>query len=317
VTSPRIPDADFIRLFEEIGPKKLGDRLGISQRSVFKRRDTLQRKYKRKLVAPPQHMGTKARAIYVEYPGRLNVSVPDGVVLVASDCHYWPGEPSLMHRALVRFCRELKPKIVVLNGDVIDACSISRHPPIGWDRAPTVQEEIEAAQDRLHEIEAAAGRALKYWPLGNHDGRFETRLATVAPEFAKVVGVSLKDHFPAWVPCWSLFVNDDVVIKHRYAGGIHATYNNTLRSGRTIVTGHLHSAQVRPWSDYSGTRWGVDTGCLAEPYGPQFEYLEDNPRNWVSAFAVLTFRDGRLLWPELVTRWADDAVQFRGEVIKL
>lgn len=148
--------------------------------------------------------------------------------------------------------------------------------------------------------------------------RFETRLATQAPEFAKVHGVHLKDHFDLWRPAWSCWINDDVVVKHRYKGGIHATHNNTVTAGKHIVTGHLHSAKVTPWTDLNGTRYGVDTGCMADIYAPQFtDYLEDGPRNWRSAFALLTFRGGRLMQPELVLAWDENHVEFRGEVIKV
>jgi hypothetical protein len=72
---------------------------------------------------------------------------------------------------------------------------------------------------------------------------------------------------------------------------------------------------VTPFDDYNGTRFGVDTGTLAEPTGAQFEnYLELSPTNWRSGFAILTFHDGRLLWPELVHTWADGQVEFRGKI---
>jgi len=107
-----------------------------------------------------------------------------------------------------------------------------------------------------------------------------------------------------------------VVVKHRYKGGIHATHNNTVGSGKTIVTGHLHSLKVTPYSDYNGTRYGVDTGTLADTDGPQFvDYLEDSPTNWRSGFIVLTFKDGELLYPEIVQKFSDNHIQFRGQVI--
>ena len=57
---------------------------------------------------------------------------------------------------------------------------------------------------------------------------------------------------------------------------------------------------------------------LADTDGPQFvDYMEAGPSNWRSGFAVLTFRDGRLLWPELVARVDDEHIQFRGEVIEV
>lgn len=315
MVAPKLLDADFIRIFEEHGPAEMARRVGQGTRRIMDRRRNLEMKYKRQIASP-----TKSRSpqpAYQEHPGRIVLDVPDGVVLVGSDWHIWPGPASLMHRAFVELCKELKPKAVIANGDVVDLAAVSRHPPISWEKSPTVQEEIEAAQDRLAEIEKAAFKAEKFWTLGNHDARFETRLATVAPEFAKVAGVHLRDHFPNWHPCWSVEINSAIIVKHRQAGGVHATYNNSLKSGRTMVTGHLHSANVKPWTDYNGTRFGVDTGCMADTYGKQFEYMEDGYRNWVSGFGVLTFRKGVLLWPELVTKFDKDSVQFRGEIIRV
>lgn len=255
-------------------------------------------------------------------PHRIEFEIENGTVLIGSDAHYWPGIISTAHRAFVKACSEMpNVKAVIMNGDVFDGASVSRHPPIGWESSPSVVEEIEACKDRLGEIEAALskqpGKIQKIWTLGNHDARFETRLATVASEYAKVHGVHLKDHFPTWVTAWSVWINDGVVIKHRYKGGIHATHNNTIGAGKTIVTGHLHSLKVTPFTDYNGDRWGVDTGTLAQVGGPQFlDYMEDGPANWRSGFAVLTFVDGRLLWPELV-HVIDEAaglVSFRGKV---
>lgn len=148
------------------------------------------------------------------------------------------------------------------------------------------------------------------------NSRYETRLATVAPEYARVNGVHLRDSFPDWQPCWLVVINDSVVIKHRFRGGIHATHNNVLWSGKSIFTGHLHSLKVTPLSDYNGTRWGGDCGTLADPYGPQFaDYTELNPVNWRSGFIVLTFVNGRLMWPEIVHVISDGQVEFRGEII--
>ena len=167
-------------------------------------------------------------------------------------------------------------------------------------------------------MQAAPKGAAFIWTLGNHDGRLETKLASCAPEFAKVSGVHLKDHFPRWTPAWMASVNNEIIIKHRFKGGIHAPHNNTIQSGKSMVTGHLHSAKVTPWSDYNGTRYGVDCGTLSEPYGPQFtDYTELNPVNWRSGFCVLTFVDGKMLWPELAVKWDDTHVQFRGKLIKV
>jgi hypothetical protein len=312
IVRPKTSDVEFIELFESVGATETAVRLGISEKNIYRRRRHLELKLQRKINA---RNPTGLYKQMEDHPARINLTLKDGIVIVGSDSHYYPGIISTAHKAFVRFCKELKPQIVVKNGDEIDGAAISRHPPIGWEHRPTVQQEIEACQDRLHEIFQATKNARHVWPLGNHDARFSTRLATVAPEYAKVRGVQLKEHFVGWQPCWSVWVND-VVIKHRFKNGIHATHNNTMWSGRSIVTGHLHSLKVTPLSDYDGTRWGVDCGTLADPYGPQFiNYLEDGPTNWRSGFVVLTFRDGRLMWPEVVHVVKEGVVEFRGEYV--
>ena len=47
-----------------------------------------------------------------------------------------------------------------------------------------------------------------------------------------------------------------------------------------MVTGHLHSARVSPFTDYNGTRYGVrHAGCVAETDHKAFvDYTEEIPR---------------------------------------
>jgi len=319
VTHPnaRSADQDFIDLFEAYGPHETARRLNINVRRVYDRRVKMEKKYGRQLT-PPYHAGGGRYRHGIKHAGRIEIAIPNGEVLVGSDAHYWPGIVSTAHRAFVKLIKEIKPKAVIMNGDVMDGASISRHPPIGWESRPTVIQEIETCKERLEEISDAAGKDCRLiWPLGNHDARFETRLAQVAPEYAKVHGVHLQDHFPDWEPCWSTWINDNTVVKHRFKGGMHATHNNALWSGKSMVTGHLHSLKWNPIADYNGRRYGVDTGTMAEPDGPQFaDYTEDNPKNWCSGFAVLTYWQGRLLAPELAEVFDDGLVSFRGKVIE-
>lgn len=306
-------DIGFAKLFEAVGPSKTADILGVTNAAVYQRRVAAERRLGRQLTGPVHHARTRN---HVNHPGFLKTVLYDGVAVIGSDAHNWPGKPSTAHRGYLWACKELKPKIVFRNGDELDGARISRHAPIGWETRPSLIEEIEACKERTNEVVLAAGKAERYWPLGNHDARFETRLATMAPEYAKIHGVHLQDHFPDFQPCWGVQINEDVIVKHRFKGGIHATHNNTMWAGKTMVTGHLHSLKVTPFSDYNGTRYGVDCGTLADPYGPQFaDYTELNPVNWRSGFAVLTFDRGRLLPPELVQVFDPQTIAFRGQLI--
>ena len=204
------------------------------------------------------------------------------------------------------------------NGDAFDGASISRHPRIGWDSKPTVKQELDAVTYHLGEMEKASTfKSNLIWTLGNHDARFETFLAANAPQYEGVQGFTLKDFFPHWQPCWSFWVNDDTVIKHRWKGGFGAGRANTLNAGVNMVTGHTHNMAVQPLTDYKGTRYGVQTGMLSNPDGDQFvDYTEDGVKDWRSGFVMLTFDRGQLLMPELIQVWDEEKgeVQFRGKI---
>lgn len=311
----KVSDEEFIALFQKFGPTKLAQIIEISVRNVHDRRARLELTYGQPIKGPEHPAQTERRAS--DILTRLPMDIQSGVVLVGSDAHYWPDVISPAHRAYLYLAKELQPVMTLLNGDVFDGAKASRHPPIGWAKAPDLQAEVEAVDERLTEIREAAPKARRIWTRGNHDMRFESTLANVAPQFVRVKGFRLSDHFPEWEMCWSVWINDNVVIKHRFKGGIHATHNNTLYAGRTMVTGHLHSLKVTPFSDYNGTRFGVDTGTLADPYGEHADYSEDNPLNHRSGGVVLTFHAGKLLWPEPFHVLDQDHFEFRGKVIKV
>jgi hypothetical protein len=250
---------------------------------------------------------------------RVDLGVLDQTIIVFSDAHFWPGQYTTAYKGLLWAIKELKPHAVISNGDAFDGATISRHPPLGWSHTPSVMEELKAVQTRLGEIEETAKAArhncktLFVW--GNHDTRFANKLASHAPQYREVHGFKLQDHLPAWDFAWSVWPTKDCVIKHRYKNGIHATHTSTLNAGVSTVCGHLHALKVTPFADLRGNRFGVDCGTLAEIDGPQFTYAELNPSNHRSGFAVLNFFNGRLLWPELVHKFDEDHIEFRGEVI--
>ena len=63
---------------------------------------------------------------------------------------------------------------------------------------------------------------------------------------------------------------------------------------------------------------GVDCGTMADAYGLQFvTYMEDNPRNWRSAFCLLTIENGELHPPEIVYILGENKAAFRGQYFKL
>lgn len=312
-------DEEFIKLWNSNpSAAEIARILGINERNVHKRRQTIQKRFGIVLKSLDQRSPT----FNVTIPNngvRVEVEVTNGVIVVGSDAHYWPGIVSTAHRAFVKIIKKLKPQMVVMNGDAFDGAKISRHPVSGFEARPSVKQELEAVTDRLGEIEKVCGNAKLHWTWGNHDLRFNSRIAQLVPEYEGVTGFDITHHFPRWKFSTSIMVNGHTQIKHRLYNGIHAVYNATLKSGVSVVTGHLHSLKVTPWTDLTGTRYGVDTGSLADVWGEQFAYTEDSTRNHRSGFAVLTFHEGKLMPPELVEVIDEEEglVYFRGEVISV
>lgn len=309
---PACSDKEFVEIFQKNGAQETARILSVAVRNVYARRRRLEKFLGVPIVGPNDRTQSASH-----YPTRIPLEVKDGVVIIGSDAHYWPGEATTAHRGMVHMCKKLKPEVVILNGDVLDGARISRHPRIGWAKAPTLKEEIEACEERTDEIFDASKKSKHFWLLGNHCMRFENQLSGNSGEFEDVSGFRLKEHFPLWDFGISLWINGDVVVKHRFKGGVHATHNNALASGKTMVTGHLHSLKVTPYADYNGNRYGVDTGTLSDPYGEHAAYGEDNPLNHRSGFIVLTFRGGKLLWPEIAHVIDNETIEFRGELIKV
>ena len=327
-------DDEFIAAWQRLGSaRKVSGALGVSIRQVYSRRRaietrhgiqlktpepplTLQQTYKMKVAQRTDELAAKRAN---EYHQEIPYEIKDGVILIASDAHYWPGLVTVAHEAFCAVAKKLKPKAVIMNGDILDGARISRHPRSVWQKQPLLKDELHAVQDRLAEIARAAKGADLMRTIGNHDARFENYLCQNAPELEEMDGSTLLDYLPEWKAGWAIHINRNTdgwtTVRHRpVGGGVHSAYNSTLKSGVHYVHGHLHKLNITPWSDYRGRRYGVDTGTLAEPYGAQFDYTEAGPANWASGFAVLTYKDGYLLQPEMVVVERGKA-WFRGEAV--
>jgi predicted phosphodiesterase len=248
------------------------------------------------------------------YPKQIGIEVTNGYVVVFSDAHYNPSLPiTVAHKALVAVCKELKPKVVVANGDIVDLAQVSTHGRIGYSKVYSVKDELDFARDRLQEVKEACDRATQFiYTIGNHDVlRYDTFLAKHAGQFAGLKGFKFQDQID-WPVCLEIVVNKDIsaiptLIKHRMgSSSLHSNYINAQKSLINTVNGHNHKLRVSSITDYFGkARYGVETGTLSDIHGNQFfDYCEggQSQNNWESGFVVLQYDGkGNLLPPELIT----------------
>ena len=316
----RYSDEEFITAWKRCGgsPAAVARALDMDIRGVYARRNSIENKHGFILDTTTEGHGGRPKVPVPKKGYRALAENVTGTVIIGSDGHYWPGERSVAFGAMIELIKALKPSMIIAGGDSVDGARISRHAPGGWAQMPDVAEELDAVRERHAEIEAAAPAGVPLvWTVGNHDQRFTARLAQAAPEYMRVHGADITDHFPSWEFCWSIFLNGNTVIKHRWHQGIHGAYQNTLKSGKNIVTGHTHRLQASMWADYNGLRWGVEAGCLSEidTTSDKFAYGEDAPHNWSQGFVVLTFdRNGMLLEPEFC-RVINGEAYFRGQTV--
>jgi hypothetical protein len=289
--------------------------LNIDERAVAKRRKRISER--NCVILPSPHKLSPYNLVIPQNRIRMTATVDNAVIAVGSDAHVWRKELTTAQRAFVAFHKNYQPDYSVLNGDIFDGASISRHPRIGWNNVPDLKEEFEACRHFTDAVYDAAPNAAHVYLYGNHCQRLDNMLANQMPQLQGLPGMSLAELFPKWEFGISLFINKELQIIHKWKGGEYAVANNTKGAGVSYVTGHLHSQKVIPFTDMRGTRWGVDAGCLAATAGEQFDYTMDTPVNWVSGFAVLTIRNGILFPPELcsVVDEQRGTVWFRGTEI--
>jgi hypothetical protein len=332
-----LSDEEFIAKWREHpSPAAISKATGVNVRNIMARRRSIEVRYNIKLETDPTYKQNrnkelaekakierekreeklKERLEATQHSVRRGMELEKGRVIIFSDAHF-TDETTTGFKALLKFIEHFKPKAIVCNGDAFDGAVLSRFPSINYDRKPSVLDELKYCKTHLEAIEKVKPAGCRLiWTLGNHDMRYEAALVARAPEFSGVDGFNLKYHFPNWETCWSFWVNDDTVIKHRHKGGRYAGYNNVQASFCNIFTGHTHVLTCSPISTFDQkTYWGVQTGTLADINNESFQYTEDNAKDWRQGFILASWERGQLLMPEMVMTYGDDEVMFRGEIL--
>lgn len=281
-------------------PHIVAKMLDLTERGVYVRRNFYEKKHGTPLTSAglAGHAGRgDAGSVPYNYKPRLTMDGFSGRAVIFSDCHFWGGiSDTLAYLALLEVIKDLKPKLVIANGDVLDGAKVSRFPPDGWENRPRMADELDEVKARMADIRHAYRGAKHIRVIGNHDARFDRYLAVNAGEFEGIQGFRLRDHLSEWEETVSLFINGHTMIKHRIGQGRHTAYTNTLKAGTSGVTGHTHRLKVEPFGDYRGRRYWGESGTLADPCGPQFAYTEDGPTEACSGFLVCHFDSSGRLW---------------------
>jgi len=229
--------------------------------------------------------------------------VKKGVFL--SDIHM-PDEINLT--PVFDYLKDLKPDIVILGGDIIDAKGLH-----GLDSRPATffkkswyKRDVEILKGLLGKIQKIAPKAEVIYLEGNHEERYQ-RLMKKYPETfggdfdlvrdAKPKGMKIK-----WIPYGtykSFYMLGDTVFLHGTVWpDIHAKKYALDHTPYKCIYGHLHHFQsytTRKALATMAPRYAVTAGCLSET-AP--EWKKGAPNQWVNGFISFTLT-GKQVLPQI------------------
>ena len=313
-TGPSIPTEQFIKVWKEEGssPTRVARALRCSVRQVYYRRDALEAEGH---VLPT----TSDNVAYLKpawtYPKFVHLDLRGASALIGSDRHAWPGDSPPAWRAFIEVANKVRPRAIVLNGDMIDGARVSRHEALRRSTSPRIEAELETLQREVLDLPPCR----RIHTIGNHDMRVDAYVARQAQEVDGLCRC-VADYLPDWEYCYAAMINDGIVggmteVRHRYRGGEHAGKNNAKATGITTVTGHTHQLDATPVYSRMGCYYGIEDGMLADPEHAAFEYTEGNPTRWQAGFVLLTWDEDGLLMPPELCREVNGRMIFRGDVV--
>src|SRR5690606_23629162 len=183
-------DEECIRVLESAPTvREAAEKLGVHERTLLARRRRLERIYGitiRKLDDPRCNWPTWEHEHY-RHDKPFDI-------LIGSDRHALPGERPQVVKLFLEIAAELRPRLLIINGDWFDFPQLSRHSRLGWEKEAKPADELRDGTELLDDIAKVTPKSHRYFIRGNHDNRLDGKLSNVCPELEGVFGSRLSDH---------------------------------------------------------------------------------------------------------------------------
>lgn len=192
-------------------------------------------------------------------------------VLILSDLHF-PYQHNDAITSALNYGLEKQVNCILINGDLLDLATISRHERNWRDRS--VFEEFESVKTFLKTLRATFPDAKIIYKLGNHDERFEKYLFVKAPEIFDCVDFKLeillrlgelrieivKDKLPIKIGNLTVLHGHELV---GGSGGANPAYGAFVKTLSNVLIGHFHKTSNYVQSTMHGDVISVySQGCL-------------------------------------------------------
>lgn len=237
-------------------------------------------------------LGRKEDEIRLRPVKRARIAQDRAVIL--SDIHIPHHDPRALAVALAALA-DLKPTVIVLNGDIVDEAPTGAYPK---DPREIITLEDEFAETRafLAAVRKLAPKAAVHFTMGNHEDRLERYLTRQAPELASLGQLSLcalldmKQHRVQFVNAGDCVTFGPFEISHgevvRKGSGNSIRVHMQNRGGSSVMS-HIHRLGIIMRTDRYGTHYGVENGCLC---GLEPGYIK-HP-DWQQGFTQIDLANG-------------------------
>ena len=218
--------------------------------------------------------------------------------LIISDLHI-PYQDNDSIQKAINYGKEKKVNCILINGDLLDMCSISR---FGRDwRQRQIHEEFEATRVFLNSLREHFPKAKIVFKYGNHDERYEKFLFLKAPEifdctdFQLEVLLKLGELKIEVVKEKRPILIGKLTVLHGHelfggSGGVNPARGTFLKTLENVVVGHYHKTSSNTEASMYGDVFSVHSvGCLCgkTPY-----YMPINKWNTGFAYCELEIKTG-------------------------
>jgi len=218
--------------------------------------------------------------------------------LIISDLHI-PYQDNDSIQKAINYGKEKKVNCILINGDLLDMCSISR---FGRDwRQRQIHEEFEATRIFLSSLREHFPKAKIVYKYGNHDERYEKFLFLKAPEifdcsdFQLEVLLKLGELKIEVVKEKRPIRIGKLTVLHGHelfggSGGVNPARGTFLKTLENVVVGHYHKTSSNTEASMYGDVFSVHSvGCLCgkTPY-----YMPINKWNTGFAYCELDIKTG-------------------------
>lgn len=232
-------------------------------------------------------------------------------ILILSDLHF-PYQDNRAIRTAIKYGKEKKVNCILINGDLIDFATISRHEK-DW-RHRTVAEEFESVRMFLKSLRKHFPQAKIVFKEGNHDERWEKFLYLKAPEIFDDSEFTLearlrlgelkidivKDKLPVKIGKLNVLHGHEL----QGGGGVNPARATFLKTIDNVLIGHVHRSSQHTEPTFTGdVIVTTSQGCLCGMYpmfarvnkwNHGFSYVEHNIKTGEYRLENLKIIDGKV-----------------------